>query len=90
MKALEIQQATHEAVFDERIMAQAQMLLAVSQMNPDKETMTKLIFSYSASLSATVASNVTKVLLSEEEFDAMVNEISEFEQISESVFGNDN
>ncbi|MEY3910093.1 MAG: hypothetical protein RIT47_791 [Pseudomonadota bacterium] len=90
MKALEIQQATHDAIFDERIMAQAEMLLAVSQMNPDKEMMTKMIFAYSSMLAAMVASNVTQVLLTEQEFEQMTQEINEFEQIRDSVLGGDN
>lgn len=90
MKALEIQEATHAAVFDERVMAQAQMLLAVSQMNPDTETMTKIIFGYSSMLAATVANNVTQVLMTEQEFEQMVNEINEFQEIAESVLGDSN
>lgn len=90
MKALEIQEATHAAVFDERIMAQAQMILSVSQMNPDTETMTKLIFSYSSMLAAMVANNVTQVLMTEQEFEQMINEINEFQEIAESVLGDNN
>ena len=90
MKALEIQEATHAAVFDERVMTQAQMLLAVSQMNPDTETMTKIIFGYSSMLAATVANNVTQVLMTEQEFEQMVNEINEFQEITESVLGDSN
>lgn len=90
MKALQIQEAAHAAVFDERIMAQAQMILSVSQMNPDSETMTKLIFSYSSLLASMTASNVTQVLLTEEEFEKMVNEINEFQEIAESVLGDNN
>jgi hypothetical protein len=87
MKALQIQEATQKAIFDERIMAQAEMLLAMSQMNPDRETMTKVIFAYSAALASCVASNVVEVTMDADEFDKMVNEIRELDEISESVFG---
>lgn len=87
MKALQIQEATKNAIFDERIMAQAEMLLAMSQMKPDKDTMTKVIFAYSAALASLVASNVVEVTMSPDEFNEMVNEIRELETISESVFG---
>lgn len=87
IKAMEVANAVEESVFDERVMAQAQMILALHQMGVDEQTFTKAIFVYSALLSATVGDKVTKILLDENDFDKMLEEINEFDNLAENILG---
>jgi predicted esterase len=87
IKAMEIAEAVEGAVFDEGVMANAKMLMALHTMGADEETFMKAIFAYSAMLSATVGDKVTKVLISENDFDKMLNEIQEFQELEKGVLG---
>lgn len=87
IKAMEIAEAVESAVFDEGVRANAQMLLALHEMKADNETFIKAIFAYSAMLSATVGDKVTKILLTENDFDKMLNEIEEFQELEKGVLG---
>lgn len=86
--ALKIQDATHEAFKDEQVMT---MAAAIYQMRNvvDNETMAKMLFEYSATLSALTATLVSHAILSETEMKEMISEIEEFENISKEVL-NDN
>lgn len=84
--ALKIQDATQEAFQDEQIMA---MAAAIYQMrnNVDNETMARMLFEYSATLSALTATLVSHAILSESQMHEMISEINEFENISKEVLG---
>ena len=84
--ALKIQDATQEAFQDEQIMA---MAAAIYQMrnDVDNETMAKMLFEYSATLSALTATLVSHAILSESQMHEMISEIKEFEDISKEVLG---
>ena len=87
--ALKIQDATQEAFQDEQVM---QMAAAIFQMrnDVDNDTMAKMLFQYSASLSALVATLVTNAILSETQMQEMISEIQEFESLSTEILGEEN
>ncbi len=87
IKAMEIAQAVEASVFDENVRGQAQMLLALHEMKADNETFIKAIFAYSACLASVCGDKVTKVLLDENDFDKMLNEIEEFQELEKGVLG---
>lgn len=84
--ALKIQDATQEAFQDEQVM---KMAAAIYQMrnDVDNETMAKMLFEYSATLSALTATLVSHAILSETQMKEMISEIEEFENISKEVLG---
>ncbi len=84
--ALKIQDATQEAFQDEQVM---QMAAAIYQMrnDVDNETMARMLFEYSATLSALTATLVSHAILSESQMHEMISEINEFENISREVLG---
>lgn len=84
--ALKIQDATQEAFQDEQIM---KMAAAIYQMrnDVDNETMARMLFEYSATLSALTATLVSHAILSETQMKEMISEIEEFENISKEVLG---
>ena len=84
--ALKIQDATQEAFQDEQVMM---MAAAIYQMrnDVDNETMARMLFEYSATLSALTATLVSHAILSENQMKEMISEIEEFENISKEVLG---
>ena len=84
--ALKIQDATQEAFKDEQVMT---MAAAIYQMrnDVDNETMARMLFEYSATLSALTATLVSHAILSETQMKEMISEINEFENISREVLG---
>jgi hypothetical protein len=52
-----------------------------------QEELVHLMFKYSGTLSAAVATRVTHVLMSESEFNAMTAEIEMFDEIAKDVLG---
>lgn len=84
--ALKIQDATQEAFQDEQVMM---MAAAIYQMrnDVDNETMARMLFEYSATLSALTATLVSHAILSESQMSEMISEIKEFENISKEVLG---
>ena len=76
--ALKIQDATQEAFQDEQVM---KMAAAIYQMrnDVDNETMARMLFEYSATLSALTATLVSHAILSETQMKEMISEINEFE-----------
>jgi Ni/Fe-hydrogenase subunit HybB-like protein len=82
--AMAIQEATHDAVMDDSVMAMA------SAMYHGKDEMTseefaKAMFIYSAHLSALTATLVTSVCLTESEIDEMMNTIKEFDLLGKDI-----
>ena len=87
--ALKRQEATKEAVHDEMTMEMAAHLHhARNEMSDDE--FARALFDYSALLSALTVTLATNVLLTEEQMDAMINEIKEFDELGKDVLnGND-
>lgn len=86
VKALEIQEATQQAFHDETIM----MMAAAIYQNRnvvDDETMMRMLFEYSATLTSLTATLVSERLLSETEMSQMISEIKEYEEISQRIVG---
>lgn len=90
IKAMEIANAVEQSVFDDKVISQAEMLLAIHTMGADEQTFKKALFIYSAMLSATVGDKVTKILLDESDFDLMLEEIEEFDKMKADVLGENN
>jgi hypothetical protein len=86
--AIRIQQATSESLHDETVMdtARALMLTLTGNEMPSDEAIHAL-FTYSALLSANVATRITSVLLTESQFDSMCQEIQEFDDMEKGVLG---
>ena len=84
--ALKIQDATQKAVMNEDIMKMAGFIYT-HRNDVDDEMMAKIIFEYSANLSALVATLVSEAILSETQLKEMISEIESFEKISKEVLG---
>ena len=84
--ALKIQDATQEAFQDEQVMKMAAAIYHLRN-DVDNETMAKMLFEYSATLSALTATLVSHAILSETQMKEMISEIEEFENISKEVLG---
>jgi len=84
--ALKIQDATQKAFMDENIMMMAGFIFT-HRNNVDDEMMSKMLFDYSANLSALVATLVSEPILSETQMKEMISEIESFEKISKEVLG---
>ncbi len=87
--ALKIQDATQQAFTDETIMTMAAAIYH-NRNEVDNETMGKMLFEYSAHLSALVATLVTDAILSETQMKEMISEIQEFENLSTEILGEQN
>lgn len=82
--ALQIQDATGDAVINLETMIRARDIFRNRDIVSDEE-FSKMLFEYSAHLSALTASMVTEVLLTEEQFNQMNNEIREFDNMAKDV-----
>ena len=82
--AIAIQEAAKEAMYSELVMDSARDFVEQLVGEPSTEQI-KLLFKYSSTLSAAVASRLTEVLMTESEFNSMMSEINEMEEISQSV-----
>ena len=83
--AIALQQAAQDAVHDEMSMTFASQLFhGRSEMND--EEFAQALFQYSALLSSLTTTLVTSVLLTEDQMDAMINDIKEFDEIGKGVF----
>jgi hypothetical protein len=65
------------------------MAAAIFQMrnDVDNDTMARMLFEYSATLSALTATLVSHAILSETQMHEMISEINEIENISKEVLG---
>lgn len=82
--ALAIQDATKEAVHDEHIMNMARAIY-LSRNEVSEDEYIKMIFMYSASLSALTATLVTHACLTEAQIDEMIDTIKEMEQMGKDI-----
>ena len=70
--ALAIQEACSHAVYADESMQIAAEIAQETNFNPD---VLKLLLKYTATLTAGVASNVTQILMSESDFNHMMDEM---------------
>lgn len=82
--AIAIQQATAEAVHDEMTMGIASHLFHTRNEMSDND-FARALFEYSALLSSLTATLVTNVLLTEEQMDAMIDDIKEFDELGKDI-----
>ena len=78
--ALQIQEATAEAVTDISTMEMARDIFQNHNIMSD-EQLSQALFQYSAHLSALTATLVTNVCLTESQLDAMISDIKEFDAL---------
>ena len=78
--ALQIQEATGEAVVDISTMMKAKHIFD-NHNTMTKDELAKALWEYGSHLSALTASMVTHICLTAEQLSAMVEEIDEFEQL---------
>ena len=85
--AMKVAEASQDGMTSLHVMMAAAELYKTALNNPSAEEMQELIFKYSATLSASVATRVTHVLLTESQINAMAEQIDEFDQIAKDVLG---
>lgn len=82
--ALAVAEASKQAIHHEDVLDMARDLIDARNI-ADDDQMIKILFHYSAHLAAVTANLVTQVLLTEEQMDAMLSEISEFEELGKEM-----
>ena len=82
--AIALQQATQEAVHDEITMSVASQLFHARNEMSDNDFV-RALFEYSALLSSLTATLVTNVLLTEDQMDAMISDIKEFDELGKDI-----
>ena len=87
--AIRLQETTKEAVHDPMMMEMAAHLFHIRNIAEDDD-FAKALYDYSALLASLTTTLATNVLLTEEQMDAMINEIKEFDQLGKDITnGND-
>ena len=82
--AIAIAEASKEAMYDDGVMDLARDIIDMKN-DIDEKQMLNILFHYSAQLAAVTANLVTKVLLTEEQMNAMIEELSEFEALGKEM-----
>lgn len=82
--ALAIAEASKEALHSEDIVSAVKYILENKNTLTDEE-MLREMFVFSTHLTALTAHLVTSVLLTEEQMDAMLGEIAEFEELGKEM-----
>ncbi len=82
--ALKLQEATKEAVHNDMTMEVASELFANRNVLSDEE-FTRALYEYSALLASITTTLATSILLTEEQMDAMIDEIKEFDQLGKDA-----
>lgn len=82
--AIAIQDATQEAVHNQMSMDLASHLFHARNEMSDND-FARALFEYSAMLSSLTATLVTNALLTEEQMDAMISDIKEFEELGKDI-----
>ena len=82
--ALAIQEATSEAVHEDVVMDMASMLYH-HRDEMSGEDFARALFQYSAMLSSVTATLVTQALLTEDQLNAMISDINEFDKIGKDI-----
>jgi len=81
-----IAEASKEAMTDFEVMTMAAEIVKTANYLSEEELIS-LMFKYSGTLTANVATRITSILMTESDFDAMVEEVKMFDQISKDVLG---
>ena len=81
-----IAEASKEAMTDFEVMTMDAEIVKTANYLSEEELIS-LMFKYSGTLTANVATRVTHILMTESDFDAMVEEVEMFDQISRDVLG---
>ena len=81
-----IAEASKEAMTDFEVMTMAAEIVKTANYLSEEELIS-LMFKYSGTLTANVATRITSILMTESDFDAMVEEVQMFDQISRDVLG---
>ena len=87
--ALALQEATQQAVFDDESIGMARHITEARNLVSDDEFM-KLIFMYSAHLTAVTATLATEVLLTKSQLDEMMNSIREMDALGKDIQNGNN
>lgn len=82
--ALAVAEASKEALHSPDVVSAVKYILENKNILSDEE-MLREMFVYSAHLTAVTAHLVTSVLLTEEQMNAMMEEISEFEELGKEM-----
>lgn len=82
--ALAIQEAASDAVHEDIVMDMASNLYHMRD-ELSTEDFARALFQYSAILSSVTATLVTQALLTEDQLDAMINDIKEFDKIGKDI-----
>ena len=82
--ALAIQEATSEAVHEDVVMNMASMIYH-HRDEMSGEDFARALFQYSAMLSSVTATLVTQALLTEDQLNAMISDINEFDKIGKDI-----
>jgi hypothetical protein len=81
---LQIKEATEEALFDHELMGLAQFMFK-NREYMENEEFARLLFKYSASLSALTATLVSSICLSESDMSDMIATMKEMNQLTEEM-----
>lgn len=88
-KAMEVAEVCQDAMTDFDVMTlAAEIVQTANHLTQDE--LINLMFKYSGTLTANVATRLTHVLMSESDFSAMTDEIQMFDEIEREVFGGNN
>jgi predicted hydrolase (HD superfamily) len=79
--AFAIQAACTDSVMEDENMIYAAEIAKQTDFNPE---ILQLLMKYSASLSASVATRVTHILMTESEMSSMMNDLMELESLNEN------
>jgi len=82
--AIRLQEITKEAVQDDMTMEMASHLFQSRNIISDEE-FAQALYQYSALLASLTTTLATSVLLTEEQLDAMVDEIKEFDELGKEI-----
>ncbi len=82
--AIRLQEITKEAVHDDMTMEMASHLFQSRNIISDEE-FAQALYQYSALLASLTTTLATSVLLTEEQLDAMVDEIKEFDELGKEI-----
>lgn len=85
-KASELAQAGKDAMTDFEVMVMAAEI-AQTANHISQDELIHLLFKYSATLTANVATRITHILMSESELNDMVSDIQMFDEIANDVLG---
>ena len=82
--ALAVAEASKEAIYSDEVLSMAKELIEAKDL-VDEEAMMKLLFVYSATLTAVTANLVTSVLLTKEQMETMLSELQEFDELGKEM-----